>query len=262
MKEVLINFESENREGIVAVGTYLIDAAKRLGIEVECDCTLEGGEQADACVMKISQGGNLLTEPTQFEIEHLSDKRRQNGERLACQAKFEKPGDVVVMSVKKKEPKDEKTEEEKRAESFKKEFEEMPLEKKIANLVELEAMALGETFSYVLNSPYAAVGKVMDVLAEFGLKMEKEDQAARRPDEHRPADESENEADGEIPAEDGAENGAKKKSATTAADDSASKSKAGKKVTVKKTNSKKAENRAKGGGEAGKTAEEKNENGG
>lgn len=236
-KEVIINFESENREGIVAVGTYLIDAAKRLGIDVECDCNVEGVEATNACAMKISNGGNLLSEPTKFETEHLSSASRKSGERLACQAKFEKAGEVTVMSVKKKASEEEtKTDDEKAKEDFKKEFEDLPLEKKIANLLELEAIALGETFSYVMNSPYAAVGKVMDVLAEFGLKMEKDDVNAKRPDEHITPDEHkfvDIDADEEEKKAKG-----KKKSSTTEKSKTASKPSAEKKVTVKKTNSK------------------------
>jgi hypothetical protein len=67
------------------------------------------------------------------------------------------------------------TEEEKEAERIRKqrrEFEELPLEKKVANLLELEIITLSETFSFVLNSPWKIFGKVMDVMAEFGLKMD------------------------------------------------------------------------------------------
>ncbi len=239
-KEVIINFESENREGIVAVGTYLIDAAKRLGINVECDCHAEEVETTNSCAMKISKGNDLLSEPTQLEIEHLSSQARKNGERLACQAKINNPGEITVMSVKTKESNEEKkTAEEETQEQFKKEFEELPLEKKIANLLELEAIALGETFSYVMNSPYAAVGKVMDVLAEFGLKMEKDDVKAKRPEEHVTPDEHKI-VDIDVEEEDKKTSG-KKKTSTTEKNKNASKSTAKKKVTVKKTNSKKEE---------------------
>ena len=75
--------------------------------------------------------------------------------------------------------------EEENNEEYRKEFEELPLEKKIASLVELEVIALSETFSFILNSPYEIVGKVMDVMAEFGLKLEDEDKEAKRPKEHK-----------------------------------------------------------------------------
>ncbi len=78
---------------------------------------------------------------------------------------------------------DEPTAEEK-AGQYKKEFTELPLEKKLASLVELEGIALGETISFIINSPYLVFGKVMDIMAEFGLKKEQESKKAARPKEH------------------------------------------------------------------------------
>ncbi len=179
MGKVIINFESEGLEGVVATGSYLADAARRFGIRFEMDCL--DPETPHDCAMKVSDGMSILSPPTKTEMEQLTAAARKNGERLACQTIIEKPGELRIMSVKKKEePKVEDT-----AEEFKKEFEEMPLPKKIASLVELEAIALGETFSYVLSSPYQAVGKVMDVMAGFGFKMEKADEKAKRPAEHQ-----------------------------------------------------------------------------
>ncbi len=180
MSEVIIKFEAENRDGVVAVGSYLRDAAKRLGIHVE-NCELL--EEGHKCGMKISSGRSLLSKPTKAEMEQLSSQARRNGGRLSCQTKIEKPGEITIMSVDKHE--ETKTKEEEQREEYRKEFEDLPLEKKISNLVELEAIALSETFSFVLNSPYKAVGKVMDIMAEFGLSMDKEDEKAKRPKEHK-----------------------------------------------------------------------------
>ena len=179
MEEVDIKFERENLSGVVAAGTYLFDAARRFGIEVECERTGE----SDLCAMQVLQGRELLSDLTKAEIEQLSDERRKNGERLACQAKIEKSGEVTIMTNEK--PQEEKPVEEVKQESYKKEFEQLPLEKKIAALVELEAIALGETVSYVLNSPFMIFEKAMDVMAEFGLKFEKEAKDATRPEEHK-----------------------------------------------------------------------------
>ncbi len=186
MKEVLVSFESGEREGIVAVGTYLMDAALRLGVDVDDECR-KGGDEHN-CAMKIAGGVELLSEPTQLEMELLSDAARNAGERLSCQTKIEKPGELSIMSVKEKKEKEGKSSEESgKSEEFKKEFESMPLDEKIASLVELEAIALGETFSYVLNSPYAAAGKLMDVLADFGWEKDRADQESKKPKEHAEA---------------------------------------------------------------------------
>ncbi|MDQ3712196.1 MAG: hypothetical protein M3388_08270 [Acidobacteriota bacterium] len=184
MKEVEIKFEREDRNGIVAVGTYLLDAARRLGIELESE---EFGE-TEFFVVKVTSGSELLSAPTNTEIELLSAERRGQGERFANHAKIERLGEISIMTTEKKQ--EEKPADEERKEEYRKEFEELPLEKKIASLLELEAIALGETFSFVINSPYAIVGKVMDVLAEFGLKMEDKAKNETRPEEHKSKDDA------------------------------------------------------------------------
>lgn len=178
MEEVEVKFEREGRSGIVAVGTYLIDAAKRLGIKLEGDCIHV--ESLHFCSVIIKGGADLLSPLTTAETEHFSKEGRRNNERLACQAKIEKPGEVIIMTEERKEAP--KTEDE-TTEQYVKEFTDLPLEKKIANLMKLEAIALGETFSYVINSPYTIADKVMDVMAEFGFKKEEEAKKAARPEE-------------------------------------------------------------------------------
>lgn len=182
MNEAELRFEREGRSGIAVVGSYLIDAARRVGIEVEDECGRLG--LCDTCAMTIIQGGDLLSAPTKAEMELLSDERRNSGERLSCQAKIEKAGEIVIMTKEKK--KEEKPSAEEKSENYRKEFEEMPLERKIAELVRLEAIALGDTFSFILNSPSKVFSKVMDVMAEFGLKLDEEAKNAKTPEEHKP----------------------------------------------------------------------------
>ncbi len=182
MAEVELKFENENRSGVVAVGSYLIDAAHRLGVEIEAICERRG--ECDSCAMKITQGGDLLSAPTSAESKQLGEQRINAGERLSCQTKLVKAGEIVIMITQKNEENKPETEEEK-AEEYRKQFEELPLEKKIASLLELEAIALSETFSFILNSPFTIIDKVMDVMAEFGLKLEDDDKKAKRPKEHK-----------------------------------------------------------------------------
>lgn len=177
---VSIKFEPSGREGLVPEGTYLFDAALRMGVPMNDECGRRG--ECDSCAVTVVKGRDLLSEMTAAEIKVLSESQRNSGVRLACQARIEKEGELVVMVAEK-----EKTEEEKEAERKKqvrKEFEELPLEKKVANLLELEMITLGETISFVINSPYKIFGKVMDVMAEFGLKMDDEAKKAKRPAEH------------------------------------------------------------------------------
>jgi hypothetical protein len=189
--EVEIKFEREDRSGIVAIGTYLLDAAKRLGIELESE---EFGE-TDFFVVKVTSGSDLLSAPTKTELELLSAERRGQGERLANHAKIERLGEISVMTTEKKQ--EEKPAEEEKKEEYRKEFEELPLEKKIASLLELEAIALSETFSFVINSPYKIIDMAMGVLAEFGLKMEDEAKNETRPEEHKSRDDAKSKAKGE-----------------------------------------------------------------
>ena len=177
--EADIKFEREERTGVIPVGTYLFDAARRFGIELECEVF---GERED-CLVHILKGKELLSDFTKLETEHLSEIGRQNGERLARQAKIEKAGEIVIMT--KEKVQEEKDAAKEKQEQYRKEFEDLPLEKKIASLMELEGIALSETFSFVLNSPYKIAEKVMDVMAEFGLKFEKEAKEATTPNEHK-----------------------------------------------------------------------------
>ncbi|MCB1025285.1 MAG: (2Fe-2S)-binding protein [Acidobacteria bacterium] len=236
MKDVIIKFESEGLEGVVAVGSYLSDAAKRLGIKIEGDCL--DPETEHECAMKVSAGKTLLSPPTQTELEQLSSQARRSGERLACQTIIEKPGEVTVMTVKKKQ---EEPKVEDKSEDFKKEFEEMPLDEKIASLLELEAIALEETFSYVMNSPYKAVGKVMDVMADFGFKMDKADQEAKRPAEH-----AKDKAGAEKDEAEKADSRAKPKTASKRS--TSKKTTAGKSKSASNSSTKKQESEAEAGG--------------
>src|SRR6186997_3034102 len=99
MAEVEIKFERENREGVVAVGTYLIDAAKRFGIHFDEICLRESDEHH--CSVIVSSGIDLLSPLTRAENRYFKKNGRKTNERLACQAKIEKAGEVVVMTKKK-----------------------------------------------------------------------------------------------------------------------------------------------------------------
>ena len=182
MNEVELKFERENLAGLVAVGTYLSDAARRFGIELQG----EEFDEKEFSVVKVIKGAELLSSPTKTESDLLSDTRRGLGERLAEQAKIEKAGEIIIMSTEKKV--EEKPTDEEKQEQYRKDFEELPLQKKIASLLELESIALSETFSFILNSPQKLVGMAMDVLAEMGLKLEDDAKKQARPEEHQNGD--------------------------------------------------------------------------
>ncbi len=176
--EAELKFERENRNGIGVVGSYLIDAARRLGVEIRDESGRLGLDDSSAVTIK--SGAEFLSSPTKAEKEQLTDERRANGERLASQAKIESVGEIVILTTEKKEePVIDPNEE------YRKEFAELPLEAKIANLVKLESMALSETVNFVLNAPYAIGGKIVDVLAQFGFKIDEDSKKAAQPEEHQ-----------------------------------------------------------------------------
>jgi ferredoxin len=178
-----IKFEVENqpeRSGVVAENSYLWDCAKRLGVHLKAEC--QGRGECKTCAVTVKEGAQNLTSPTAAALKILSDERRAGGERLACQARIER-GDADLLVFVRAEVEEEVVEEKER--DFRKDFQELPFEKKFATLVQLEAVALSETLNYVSNLPSFVVSKVMDVMGQFGLKMEQEKRAAQRPAEHQ-----------------------------------------------------------------------------
>jgi ferredoxin len=166
MTDAEIRFEREGLGGLVAVGSYLGDTLKRFGIRFERECDFALGEHY--CEVLISSGVDDLSALTQAETEHFAAKGRRTNERLAHEAQIIKPGEIVIMTHEKKEdPKISET----AKDPLKTEFDALPLDKKIAALMRMEAVTLSETIAYVVNSPMKVVEKVGDVMAEFGLKL-------------------------------------------------------------------------------------------
>ena len=179
--EANLTFKREEREGVVPIGSYLSDAAARLGVRPEEKCI--PSENLHFCQVSVLEGDGHLSPRTAHETEFLASEGAGEAERLGCQTKIDEPGEIVIMTKEKKEEKSEATPEE-AAKEYTKEFSELPLEKKIAQLVQLEAIALGETVSFVINSPYLIFEKAMEVMAEFGMKKEEAGKKAGRPAEH------------------------------------------------------------------------------
>ena len=124
----------------------------------------------------------LLSSLTEAERLRLSPERLAAGERLACQAKVERGGELVLTPV----PWTERAETtEEAVKDFRKEFKEMPLNRKLATLMEFEAVTAFETLSSIAGLPFTLGEKVMDVMAGFGRSMSKKEREARKPTEHR-----------------------------------------------------------------------------
>ncbi len=172
--------EDRSQSGIIAEETYLWDAAKRFGVRLPAEC--EGRGECDTCAVIVEEGATLLSSLTAAERERLSPERLAAGERLACQTRVERGGTLVLRPVPVTE-RQETTEE--TVKDFRKEFRSMPLDKKIATLVELEAVAAAQTLSAVANLPYVIFEKGLDLLAGRGRTLSQREREARRPTEHR-----------------------------------------------------------------------------
>ncbi|HKR15151.1 MAG TPA: 2Fe-2S iron-sulfur cluster-binding protein [Pyrinomonadaceae bacterium] len=157
---VSITFEPSGLSGVVAQGTYLIDAARRMGISMGTGCTIGKGE-CPSCLISVKAGADLLSVPSAAEQRLLGEEQLHQSLRLACQVKLENPGEVVVMASARKPgggpARDTKSE-------VRKDFGSLPLNQKIATLLQLEAITMSEAFDSAIEKPLAFGAKTMDAL--------------------------------------------------------------------------------------------------
>lgn len=154
---VTITFEPSGIGGTVATGTYLIDAAKRLGAPVGAGC-LRGKGQCAMCVVRVNAGADLLSAPGSIEQSFLSQEQLQQSLRLACHAKLEGEGEVIVRVV--------RVQANAAASSpdsdVRKQFGSLPLQKKISTLLQLEAITVSEAFNAAIDKPLEFGSKAFD----------------------------------------------------------------------------------------------------
>lgn len=158
---VSITFEPSGLSGVVAEGTYLIDAARRMGVSLGEGCTIGKGE-CPSCLVSIKSGATLLSAPSASELKQLDVEDLAQSHRLACQVKLQFPGEVVVMAAARKAgssgpPRDTVSE-------LRKEFGALPLSQKLATLMQLEAITMSQAFDSAIEKPLAFGAKTMDAL--------------------------------------------------------------------------------------------------
>ncbi|HEY0763950.1 MAG TPA: 2Fe-2S iron-sulfur cluster-binding protein [Pyrinomonadaceae bacterium] len=154
---VSITFEPSGISGVVAQGTYLIEAARRMGAPLGAGCTAGKGE-CPACVVSVKAGADLLSSPSLVEEKQLGMEQLDQSLRLACQVKIENQGDVVVMAAARPQgrPADDVEAE------LRKQFGALPLTKKLATLMQLEAITMSEAFDSAIEKPLAFGSKTFD----------------------------------------------------------------------------------------------------
>lgn len=154
---VSITFEPSGINGLVAEGTYLIDAARRMGAPLGAGCTAGKGE-CPSCVVSVKAGANLLSPPSVAEEQQLGAEQLDQSLRLACHVKLENHGDVVVMAV----PRPQRSEPVDDGAELMKKFGALPLGKKLSTLMQLEAIAMSEAFDSAIEKPLAFGSKTFD----------------------------------------------------------------------------------------------------
>lgn len=157
---VSITFEPSGISGLVAEGTYLIDAAHRMGAPLGTGCTAGKGE-CPACVVSVKAGAALLSLPSIAEEKQLGVEQLDQNLRLACQVKIENPGEVVVMVARAQT----RSTPDNSEQELRTRFGALPLGKKIATLVQLEAITMSEAFDSAIEKPLAYGAKTFDAIA-------------------------------------------------------------------------------------------------
>jgi uncharacterized 2Fe-2S/4Fe-4S cluster protein (DUF4445 family) len=176
---VSITFEPAGVTGLVAEGTYLIDAARRMGVAVGAGCS--GGAECPGCQVTIKIGSTLLSVPTDAEKDALGTELLAQAHRLACQVRIERRGELVVNVSSSKEG---ATVENSEQSDLRKKFSELSLAKKIALLAQLETLTMSEAFDAALEKPLAFGAKVLDTIAERAKSARAQERDKNRPPEH------------------------------------------------------------------------------
>lgn len=184
MGNVYIKFEDTELQGVVPVNAYIADIAARFGFRPDTPCLSEPGFHD--CAFRVVEGGNILSKPTSVESEYFASEVNDETTRLGCQVFLKEEGELVIAMEKheKEETETQEAQEAQDEKSYREAFAKLPLEKKIADLVQLEAITLSETLSYVISSPYTVFDKVMGVFSELGLRKESQEKRSKRPSEH------------------------------------------------------------------------------
>ncbi|MCU1266868.1 MAG: ferredoxin (4Fe-4S iron-sulfur cluster binding protein) [Acidobacteria bacterium] len=147
---VEVTFEQDGGDGLVAAGTSVWEAAKRLGVKLRADC--RGRGECETCAVKIINGSEILSPPKECEYKILGGDRVAAGERLACQTTLVKPGSVIARAVSLKV-----------SDSQKQPGAELPLKQQLGAFIETEAVKISEAVNYLRGKSNALVEKFLNL---------------------------------------------------------------------------------------------------
>jgi ferredoxin len=178
---VLITFEPAGISGLVAEGTYLVDAAKRMGVPLGSGCA--GSGECPNCLVLVSRGVELFSLPTLAEKNVLGVAGLAQSQRLACQVIIERAGEIVVKVPSSKDKAGDHS-----GSDLRKEFGQLSLEKKIAMLLQFEAVTMSEAFDKAIEKPLALGARALEVIAKRARSARTQERHKKRPPEHRPGE--------------------------------------------------------------------------
>jgi ferredoxin len=158
---VEVTFLPAGLTGLVAEGTYVLDAARRMGVPLVAECAGKG--DCKTCLVVIVAGDSLLSAPTEAELRIVGLEQLMANQRLACQTRAEKAGELVVEIMTYKKPAENDP-----ASDFRKEFASLPLNKKLATLVQLEVATMVEAFDSIADRSASVGEKLLDKLGSLG----------------------------------------------------------------------------------------------
>jgi ferredoxin len=169
---VEIRFEPDGPSGSVNEGASIADAARQLGFQIP-DC----GECDGTCAIRIVTGMALLSDLTDIERKQLSLERLASGDRLACQCKAERGGELVIRLVAESER---ARSAEEKTRDLRREFSELPFDRKIATLLQLETVAATEAFDKITDASISFGKKIFDtVMPDASAKADQSGQAEK-----------------------------------------------------------------------------------
>lgn len=174
---VYLRYEPDGLSGVIPEGSYLWEATRRLGVRLRAECGGRG--QCDSCAVIVEAGLELLSAPTMVERERLTNEQLSAGWRLACQTLIERGGELVVREAVAEEKRDRKDEEEP-TERLRREFLQMPFERKLAALLEFEAITVYQALDVLARLPSKAGEKLLDWVAARGRALEERQRQDRR----------------------------------------------------------------------------------
>jgi ferredoxin len=177
---VLVTFAPSGISGLVAEGTYLIDAARRMGVSIGSGCT--GSGECPDCQVLVITGMELLSPPTRAESSVLGIAVLAEAHRLACQVMIERTGELVVSTASNKG----KSHADSNQQSdLRKQFSELRLDKKIAMLLQFEAVTMSEAFDAAIEKPLALGTRALDAIVRRAKSARAQESQKKRPPEHQ-----------------------------------------------------------------------------